>query len=188
MDANVLSLTACRISTFPARCAGFGFPICSLIPQATPLTDEACETDRSLGRTASCWEEYKRFFRTVRSRLASFSVSSRRAPCACAPCVGVRRAMVLIGDAGQAMSEGKSGSVELDKPDQQLRPCSWGPPYIRLAQCTSIGPGLHAGLECSSSKSGLGRCSDFVVACIVCSYAESRTTASGTFIGATLIL
>ena len=32
--------------------------------------------------------------------------------CACGPCMGVHRAIALLGDAKQAMSEGKSGPVE----------------------------------------------------------------------------
>ena len=44
---------------------------------------------------------------------AHCTVCSQRALCVGGPCMGVRGVMVLIGDTKQAMSEGKSGPVEI---------------------------------------------------------------------------
>ena len=53
-------------------------------------------------------EDSEEFFR----RVAAISQISTCHLCAWGPCMGVHRAMVLIGDAKQATSEGKSGTVE----------------------------------------------------------------------------
>ena len=86
---------------------GVNFPIqFAYRPKATPFAGEACETIRSLARTESCWKTR----RTVLlhclppSRKFQHGASGRY--------VGVRQAMALIGNARQAMSEGKSGPVE----------------------------------------------------------------------------
>ena len=75
----------------------------SLISQAPPFADEACETNRLLEGTGSCWKTRKRFFRTVCSHLVlCFNMSPR-----CVRPMGVRRALALqVDDAKQAMGEG----------------------------------------------------------------------------------
>ena len=81
----------------------------SLISQATPFADEACETNHSLGRTESCWKTPKRFFRTVCIHASHIMFEHVTMLCAChgrSPSIGP------IGDAKQAMGEGKSGPVE----------------------------------------------------------------------------
>ena len=84
----------------------------SLISQTTTVTDEACETSHLLGKTES-WRLRKlgRDSSPVSRHLASFQWSPE-VLCACGPCVGVCRAVVLIGNTMQATSEGKSDLVE----------------------------------------------------------------------------
>ena len=85
-----------------------------LISQATPFSDEACETNHSLKRTESCWKTGKRFFRTVCSHLVlCFNMSPR-----CVRAMGFRPALALFGDAKQAMR----GKVVRLKLDRWLRP------------------------------------------------------------------
>ena len=85
------------------------FPF-AIISQATPFTDEACETINCLlGRRESCCKTLKRFFRTVCSHLILFF---NRSPC-CARAIGFCQALALFGNAMQAMGEGKSGPVEI---------------------------------------------------------------------------
>ena len=93
-----------------------------LISQATPFTDENCETNHPLGRTESCWKTRKRFFCTVRSHLVScFNMLLR-----CVHSIGVRRALALFGDAKQAMGEGKSGPVKTGLTGPvAIQPCAW---------------------------------------------------------------
>ena len=66
---------------------------------------EACETNRSLVRTESCWK-------TRVTVLLHCSQPSRKFQHASGRCVGFRLAKALIGNARQATSEGKSGPVE----------------------------------------------------------------------------
>ena len=76
----------------------------SPISQATPFASDACET------ISVRLEE-----RTPKSFFALFAAILQVSTChlcAWGPCVGVRRAMALIGDAKQATGEGKSGPVE----------------------------------------------------------------------------
>ena len=76
------------------------------VSQATSFADKACETNRSPGRTASCW---KRVFRTV-CHLASFNKSP---VCFWGPCVDVpSKARVRV----------KVVWLKPDKPDRRLRP------------------------------------------------------------------
>ena len=81
----------------------------SLISQAIPFADEACETNRSLGRTESCWKTRKRFFRTVCSHLVlCFNVLPR---CVCA--MGVREHWPYLATPSKPWGRpGKSGPVE----------------------------------------------------------------------------
>ena len=82
----------------------------SLISQATPSADVACDT------IIICLEERKVVGRkTWKSFFALFVAISQVSTChlsVCGHCVGVRRAMALIGGAKQAMGEGKNGPVE----------------------------------------------------------------------------
>ena len=81
---------------------GFSFLIVCLILQAMP------ETNCLLGRMESCWKTWKSFY----ALFAAISQVSTCHLCPWGPCMGVRWAMVLIGNAKQATSEGKSGPVE----------------------------------------------------------------------------
>ena len=58
----------------------------------------------------SCWE--KSSPNSSVAQLTAITQVSTWYLCACGRCVGVRRAMVLIGNARQASSEGNSGPVE----------------------------------------------------------------------------
>ena len=78
--------------------------------KATPFVGEACETNHSQVRTESCCE--KQSPNSSVTLLAAIMQVSTWLLCAWGHRVGVRRAMVLIGDARQATSEGKSGPVE----------------------------------------------------------------------------
>ena len=90
---------------------GVGFPIqFAYWPKAIPFAGEACETNRSLVRTESCWKT--RGTVPLHCMLTAISQVSTWYLCASGHCVGVRQAMALIGNARQAMSEGKSGPVE----------------------------------------------------------------------------
>ena len=80
------------------------------LPKATPFTGEGCGTNRSLVRTKSCWKED-----LGNSSVALFAAISQVSTwylCALGRCMGICRAMALIGNTRQAMSEGKSGPVE----------------------------------------------------------------------------
>ena len=81
---------------------------CSLISQATPFPDEACETNCSLGRMESCWKENPKEFFALFAVILQVSTCHL---CALGPCVGVHRAMVLTSDA-KATGEEKSGPVD----------------------------------------------------------------------------
>ena len=85
---------------------GVGFPIqFAYRSKATPFAGEACETNRSLVRTESCWK-------TRVTVLLHCSQPSRKFQHASGHCVGFRRAKALIGNARQATGKGKSGPVE----------------------------------------------------------------------------
>ena len=79
-------------------------------PKTTPIAGEACETNRSLVRTESCWKEDLR-----NSSVALFAAISQVSTwylCAAGRCMGVHQAMALIGNARQATGDGKCGPVE----------------------------------------------------------------------------
>ena len=61
-------------------------------------------------RTESCWKEDLR--NSSVALLAGILQVSKWCLCALGRCVGVRRAIALIGNARQATSRGKSGPVE----------------------------------------------------------------------------
>ena len=97
-----------ELSTISAHCViqhWFWVSDRLLILQATPFADEACET---IVRTESCWKTRKSSF----SLFATTSQVSTCHLCAWGPCIGICRAMALIGDAKQATSEGKWALVE----------------------------------------------------------------------------
>ena len=82
----------------------------SLALQATPFANEACET-----KIVPMEERKVEGRKTWKSFFARFTAISQVLTChlcAWGPCVGVSWAMALIGDAKQAMGEGKSGPVE----------------------------------------------------------------------------
>ena len=84
----------------------------SLISQATPFADEACETNSSLGRTESCWKTRKRFFCAVRSAshlVLCFNMSPR---CVRAMGAFAEHWLYLVTPSKPCMGEGKSGLVE----------------------------------------------------------------------------
>jgi len=88
---------------------GVGFPIqFAYRPKATPFTGEACKTNHSLVKTESCWK-------TCGTVLLHCSQQSRKFQhgilCASERCVGVCKAMVLVGNVKQPTSEGKCGPV-----------------------------------------------------------------------------
>ena len=91
---------------------GSSFPIrFAYQPEATSFASEACETNPSLVRTESCWKNSRN---SSVALFAAISQVSTRYLCASGRCVGVHRAMALIGNNRQANSEGKSGPVEPD--------------------------------------------------------------------------
>ena len=77
--------------------------------KATPFAGEVCETNHLLVKMESCWKT--RGTVLLHCMLTAISQVSRRYLCASGHCMGVRQAMVLIGNARQAMSEG-NGPVE----------------------------------------------------------------------------
>ena len=71
----------------------------SLISQATPFADEACDTNRSLERTERL--DLKRFFHTLHSHLVlCFNISPP-----CVQAMGIYQALALFGDTKQDMDE-----------------------------------------------------------------------------------
>ena len=93
----------------------------AIIPQATPFTDEVCETkleERKVVRRKT----WKSFF----ALLATILQVSTCHLYAWGPCVGACRTMALIGDAMQATGERKSGLVET----RTNRTGGYGPAYI----------------------------------------------------------
>ena len=78
--------------------------------QAKPFVDETSETNLSLGRMESCWED------DLEEILSHCSQPSRKFQHVTSQrtlwvCQAMDR-MALIGNTKQAMSEGKSGSIE----------------------------------------------------------------------------
>ena len=106
-----------------ASCStGFGSPIVRL--SRKPHPSQMRQT-----RLVVRLEERKVTRRKTRKNsfalFAAISQVSACHPCAWGPCVGVRRAMALTGDAKQATSEGRSGPVEIGLTAQAaIRPCS----------------------------------------------------------------
>ena len=78
-----------------------------LISQATPFAGDAYAWKNGLLRL-----------------FAAISQVSTCHLCAWGPCMGVRRAMALFGDAKQATGEGKSGLVETGLTRPRLRACT----------------------------------------------------------------
>ena len=103
----------------------------SLILQATPLADVACETNHSLGRTESWWEENKeKILSDCLQPSHKFQhVTSLRVPCTCELC------------AKQVMSERKSGPVET----RLIGPAA-------MALCWKLALALFPGLRPTSDR------------------------------------
>ena len=89
---------------------GFSDPICLPIESHTLQARLARLINHSQVRTASCWE--KSSSNSSVALLTAIMQVSTWYLCAWGRCVGVRRAMAIIGGARQASSEGKSGPVE----------------------------------------------------------------------------
>ena len=97
----------------------FRFPNCLLTLQAPLNFDECCEPNRLLEqRTGSCWEEDSENLEILLHCLQPppkiWNVTCHLQTCipwAYWSCVGIRWAMVLIGNAKQAISEEKSRPV-----------------------------------------------------------------------------
>ena len=80
---------------------------CLLISQATPFTDEACDT--TTWKMETCWKEDSEEFFALFAVILQVSTCHL---CAWGHCVSVCWAMMLIGNAKQATGGGKSGVVE----------------------------------------------------------------------------
>ena len=89
---------ACRSKATP-----FAGEACETISK-NGSKNEACEPNHSQVRTESCWEKHSP--NSSVALLAAIMRISTWYLCAWGHCVGVRRAMVLIGDGRQASSEG----------------------------------------------------------------------------------
>ena len=98
---------------------GFGFPIIHLSRKPHPSQMRLMwliirlQERKVVGRKTR---------KTSFALFTAISEVSTRHLCAWGSCVDIRQVMVLIGYAKQATSEGKSGPVEPDWPDQWLRP------------------------------------------------------------------
>ena len=120
---------------------GVSFPIqFAYWLKATPFAGEACETIRSLARTESCWKTHGTVLLhcSQPSRKFQHGASGR--------CVGVRQAMVLIGNTRQATNEGKSGLVEAGQTGPVTTALYPGPKPDPLLQKREESGGLRTGI------------------------------------------